>query len=159
LLGCPKEDKARGPTPVRNSRARHLVSRSEAFQARSVHLEDPRASWGGVRHADGTVVMSLWADAIESRGGSCGYLLWAPNTGGSRPWSDTPAGIKRLEHCKLAMANGVAEGLLVYGEALEGFIPEDRARSVHGADPETVLLFTVEKYGKEYWARWGHKLA
>jgi len=158
LLGCPKEGKTRGPTPVRNSRARHLVSRSEAFQARSVHLEDPRASWGGVRHSDGTVVMSLWADAIESRGGSCGYLLWAPNTGGSRPWSDTPAGIKRLEHCKLAMANGVAEGLLVYGEALEGFIPEDRARSVHGVDPETVLLFTVEKYGKEYWASWGHKL-
>ena len=142
---------------MRNSRAKHLVSRGEAFQARGVHLEDPRASWGGVRHKDGTVVMSLWADAVKSRAGTCGYLLWAPNVAGSRPWSDTPSGLQRLEHCKLAMANGVAEGLLVYGEALEGVLPEERARSVHGVDPETVLLFTVEKQDKEYWASWGRK--
>ena len=124
-----------------------------------MHLEDPRTSWGGVRHADGTVVMSLWADSIKSRGGTCGYLLWAPNTGGSRPWSDTPAGMQRLEHCKIAIANGGAEGLLVYGEALEGFLPEERARSVHGVDPETVLLFSVRKNGREYWASWGHRVA
>jgi hypothetical protein len=50
------------------------------------------------------------------------------------------------------------EGLLVYGEALDGHLPEDKARSVHGVDPETVLRFKVEKRGEEYWAVWGKKL-
>ena len=119
-------------------------------------LQDPRSSWSGVRKADGKVVMTIWGDAVESDGGGCSCLLWGPNLDGARPWSDSPAGKERLEHCKLALEAG-AEGLLVHGERLDGHLPEDKARTVHGVDPETVLAFNVEKRGAEYWAVWGRK--
>jgi hypothetical protein len=141
---------ARGPK-------RRLVSRSKAFETRGVTLQDARTSWSGVRKSDGAVVISLWADAIETTGGGCSYLLWAPNVRGSRPWSDGAAGRERLEHCKLVVIGGRAEGVLVYGERLEGFLPEDRTRSVHGVDPEIVLQLAIERRGDEYWAVWGRK--
>jgi hypothetical protein len=102
---------------------------------------------------------SLWAEAIESADGGCRYLLWAANAAGTRPWSDTPAGRERLEHCKRAIELGRAEGLLVYGQRLEGRLPEDRASAIHGVDAETVLLFEVEKRGQAFWAVWGRKPA
>jgi hypothetical protein len=136
---------------------RRLVSRRKAFETRGVTLQDARTSWSGVRKSDGAVVISLWADAIESADGACSYLLWAPNAGGSRPWSDQVAGKERLEHCKLVVNGSRAEGLLVYGERLDGCLPEDKARSVHGVDPETVLHLEVERRGDEYWAVWGRK--
>jgi hypothetical protein len=141
------------------TKPRHLVARVRAFEARGVWLQDPRTSWGGVRKSDGAVVIALWADAIESADGGCSYLLWAPNVAGSRPWSDEAAGVERLEHCKLALEQGRAEGLLVYGERLSDRIPEDRAYAVHGVDPQTVVVFEVERRGSEYWARWGKKTA
>jgi hypothetical protein len=42
---------------------------------------------------------------------------------------------------------------------MEGYIPEDRTRSVHGVDPETVVSLKVERAGEEYWAVWGRKRA
>jgi hypothetical protein len=112
-----------------------------------------------VRKSDGAVVLGIWADAIESGDGACSYLLWAPNAGGARPWSEKAGGKERLEHCKLALGASVVEALLVYGETLEGYIPEDRTRSVHGVDPETVVTLKVERRGEEYWAVWGRKRA
>jgi len=117
---------------------------------------DPLAtSWSAVRKSDGMVVMAIWAKSVQSRDGGCGCLLWAPNGAGARPWSDTPAGRERREHCKLALEHGCAEGLLVHGESLEGRLPEDRARTVLGIDPKTTITFKVELRGNEYWARWG----
>jgi hypothetical protein len=139
------------------TRARHLVARVRAFEARGVWLQDPRTSWSGLRKSDGAVVMALWVDAIESADGGCSYLLWAPNVDGSRPWSDRPAGRERLEHCRRALEQGSAEGLLVYGERLAGHLPEDKAHAVHGVDPEIVVAFQVEQRGAEFWARWGAK--
>lgn len=136
---------------------RNLISRAKAFQARGVYLPDSGGSWSGVRKSDGVVIMSLWASAVVSAGGSCSQLLWGPNLDGSRPWSDTPAGQERLEHCRLALAQGGAEGLLVYGEGLEGHLTEDKARSVYGVDPEVVVQLRVEQRGEEYWAVWGAK--
>ena len=151
---------ARGAKPTRHpKRPRRLISRARAFEARGVLLHDARLSWGGVRKSDGAVVLGVWADAIESADGGCRYLLWAPNADGARPWSDKAAGKERLEHCKLAVAATLVEGLLVYGERLEGYVPEDRARSVHGVDPETVVPLKVEQRGAEYWAVWGRKRA
>jgi hypothetical protein len=141
------------------TKARRLIARVKAFEARGVFLEDARASWGGVRKSDGTVVMALWADAIEFAGGECRYLLWAPNVKGSRPWSDKPAGKERLEHCKHAKKLGRAEGLLVYGQRLDTHLPEDKAYAIHGVDAETVLAFEVERRGAEFWAKWGKKAA
>lgn len=157
LLGSPRSDNGKHSAPSGNVKARRLISRIKAFSARGVHLLDARAGWGGVRKSDGMVVMSLWADAVKSRNGGCGYLLWAPNVDGSRPWSDSASGRERLKHCQLGIERDGAEGLLVYGESLDGRLPEDKARSVHGVDPETVLRFKVEKHGEEYWAVWGKK--
>lgn len=136
-----------------------LVPRSRAFAARGVWLEDRATRWSGVRKGDGMVVIAIWAGAVLSGGGACSCLLWAPNVDGARPWSDTAAGRERLEHCKLALAHEAAEGLLVYGEALDDRLPEDRAHTVQGVDPDTVIRFRVEKRGAEYWASWGRKSA
>jgi hypothetical protein len=135
-----------------------LVPRASAMEARGVGLHD-HASWSGVRTSDGTVVFALWAQAVESRRGGCRCLLWAPNVAGCRPWSDTAAGKERLEHCKLAVQKGSAEGLLVHGEALTGRPPEERARTVYGVDPEITIRFRVEQRGAEYWAAWGKATA
>jgi hypothetical protein len=141
------------------TKARKLVARAKAFAARGVWLQDVRTSWGGVRKSDGAIVMALWAEAIESAEGGCRYLLWAANAAGVRPWSDTAAGRERLEHCRRAIELGGAEGLLVYGQRLEGRLPEDKASAIHGVDAETVLLFEVEERGQEFWAVWGKKPA
>src|SRR4029079_12053085 len=138
------------------TKARHLLARTKAFEARGVTLHDPR-SWGGVRKADGAVVLAIWADAVVSAEGGCRYLLWAPNVDGARPWSDLPPGRERLGHCKSAIEAGKAEGLLVYGQALEGRLPEEKAHAVHGVDAEVVITFSVVQLGSEYWAVWGKK--
>jgi hypothetical protein len=130
-----------------------LVTRRTAFETRGVTLP-ARSSWGGMRASDGTVVLSIWRDDIRSENGVCSYLLWAPNENGSRPWSDTPAGSERLEHCRQACERGFAEVLLVYGERLDGHLPEDRA-SVSGVDPAIVVQVEVVLRGREYWAVWG----
>jgi hypothetical protein len=144
-------------TGITGTKARHLVARIKAFEARGVYLTDQRTSWGGQRKADGAVVLALWADAVQLVDGACRYLLWAPNVDGSRPWSDKPAGKERLEHCKRAIERGGAEGLLVYGVMSEGSLPEDKAEAIHGVDADTVLAFEVQAEGDEYWATWGRK--
>lgn len=156
----PRNGAKRADAPAGSAKKRKgLISRAKAFEARGIFLQDARSSWGGVRKSDGVVVISIWASGIQSHDGGCSYLLWAPNVEGSHPWSDKPAGKERLEHCRLAHERGSAEGLLVYGERLEGHIPEDRARTVEGVDPETVVHFNIEQRGKEYWAVWGKKSA
>lgn len=161
-LAALRESRAKRTRAVRRSavrtKARRLISRVNAFQARGVFLKDAR-SWGGVRNADGRVVMALWADAVESAEGACRYLLWAPNVEGSRPWSDKPEGRERLEHCKRALQLGSAEGILVYGESLVTHLPEDKAHAIHGVDAETVLSFKVQQVGAEFWGTWGKKAA
>ena len=133
-----------------------LVSRRNAFESRGVTLHE-LSSWGGVRASDGTVVMSIWKDAIQSDAGLCSYLLWAPNEQGTRPWSDKPAGKERLEHCRQACERGSAEALLVYGEPFEGRIPEDKAKTISGVDAAIVLHVEVVLRGREYWAVWGRR--
>ena len=137
----------------------NLVPRRMALQARGVSLREGMSSWGGVRHSDGTVVLSLWADDIRKENGGCSCLLWAPNKAGSRPWSDTPGGTERLAHCKLAHERGGAEGLLVHGVRQEGFLPEERASTVKGVDPGVLILFEVVLRGAEYWAIWGSSVS
>lgn len=159
LKGSPRAAQARRGKSAPRTKARKLVARIKAFEARGVWLQDALTSWGGVRKSDGAVVMALWADAIESADGTCSYLLWAPNADGKRPWSDKAAGKERLEHCKRAMELGRAEGLLVYGQCFVGQLPEEKAYAVHGADAETVVVFQVEMRGPEYWAVWGRRTA
>jgi hypothetical protein len=152
LVGRPKGDAARSSKPKSNKR---LVSRNRAFEMRGVHLQSPIWSRGGVRKSDGVVVVTVWAGDIKTNGGGCNYLLWSPNVEGSCPWSDSPGGRERLEHCKAALSRGEIEGLLVHGQRIEGTLPDDRAASIEGVDPEVVLRMQVEMRGKEYWATWG----
>lgn len=157
LKSRPKSTAKRAAAGALPKAARHLISRSKAFQARGVYLPDADSSWSGVRKSDGAVVMSLWAPAVVSSEGGCSQLLWAPNVDGARQWSDTAAGKERLRHCKLALERGGGEGILVYGEHFDGVAGEHNARSVYGADPERVVQFQVEERGAEYWAVWGVK--
>ena len=143
-----------GAAARRKSLAR-LIPRTKAFQARGIWLQDPRTSWSGIHKSEGTVVFAVWLASVQSEGGACRSLLWSPNTDGSRPWSDSPAGRERREHCVYAVARGSARGLLVHGEALADRLPEDRAHTVTGVDPETIIDMQVEKRGDEFWAIWG----
>jgi hypothetical protein len=153
----PRATPTRGRASALPKRARNLVSRHKAFQARGVFLRDGDGAWSGVRTADGAVVMSIWAPAIVATDGACSQLLWAPSDAGARRWSDTAAGQERLKHCRLAFERGGGEGILVYGEHFDGEAAEHNARSVYGADPERVIRFKVEQRGAEYWAVWGAK--
>ena len=153
LLAAPK-DAGDGMARRLKASGVRLVSRRSAFESRGVTLQS-LSSWGGIRHSDGMVVMSIWKDGIRSEGGECSYLLWAPNEKGARPWSDKPAGQERLEHCKKACERGAAEALLVYGEPFEGRIPEDKAKTISGVDAAIVLQVAVVLRGREYWAVWG----
>lgn len=135
--------------------ARRLVPRAHALGLRGVTPRSRVWSRGGVRQSDGTVVFALWADDVQSADGVSQYLLWAPNVDGSRPWSDTPGGQERLEHCRLVAEGAAAEGLLVYVAHTEGSPPDDKAQTVHGADPHTVLTLRLDKRDEEYWATWG----
>jgi hypothetical protein len=157
LEGRPKGGAGRGN--ARKSNGPRLVSRSKAFELRGVYLQNPAWSRSGVRQSDGVVVVALWAEHVRAEDGSCSYLLWAPNLEGSRPWSDKSGGKERLEHCRAAAHQGKAEGLLVHGKGLEGFLPDDKAQSVDGVDPNIVVDLQVEKRGDEYWATWGKRPA
>ena len=153
----PRANSSRGRASSLPKRARNLVSRHKAFQARGVFLREGDSPWSGVRTADGTVVMSIWAPAIVAGDGGCSQLLWAPGDAGARGWSETAVGQERLKHCRLALERGGGEGILVYGEQFDGDAAEHNARSVYGADPERVIRFKVEQRGAEYWAVWGAK--
>jgi hypothetical protein len=152
LQGRPKTG-AGSKTRPKNSKK--LISRSKAFELRGVYLQDPGWSRGGVRKADGMVVVTIWAADVRAADGGCSYLLWSPNVAGSCSWSDTPGGKERLEHCRLALERGEAEGLLVHGSRIEGSLPDDKAESIDGVDPEVVVRMHVEMRGKEFWGTWG----
>lgn len=148
----------RGHAIVRKERpkgavVRRLVSRTKAFEAHGVALKSRAWSRSGVRESDGAVVLCVWADDVQNGGGAASCLLWAPNVGGKRPWSDKPGGQERLEHCRLALERGTAEGLLVYGTPIEGTLPEEKAK-VAGADARNALELKVEMRGDEYWGTW-----
>ena len=130
---------------------RRLVTRARAFAMHGVSASSRAWSCGGLRK-DGAVMLALAADEVLEVDGARSYLLWAPNVGGSHPWSDTPGGRERLEHCRIALERGAAEGLLMYGKRAAGAAPKDDGARGRQADAETVLSLRVEKRGEEYWA-------
>lgn len=145
----------RGHAPVRRHKqpgeARRLVSRGKAFEMNAVSLRNRVWSRGGIR-TDGAVLMTVRAEEVQEAEGANSCLLWAPNVADSRPWSDSPGGQERLEHCRIALERGAAEGLLTYGKRRAQ--PEDKSSKADLVDAETVLNLRVEKRGDEYWASW-----
>lgn len=146
LRGRPGAENRQRRARKRESPYLRLVSRKKAFELRRARLRNPRWSWGGIKASDGTVVFTVWATDIEATDdGICRYMLWGPNRGGSRPWSETAGGMERLEHCRLAASQPEAEGVLIYGERRGEDLPLDEASKVSGADPTTVLRFKVQQ--------------
>jgi len=150
----------RGHVTVRQQRlpgqSRHLVSRGKAFEAHGVSLRHRVWSRGGVR-PDGAVLMTVNAEDVQKAesGGSC--LLWGPNVNDSRPWADTPGGKERLEHCRIALERGAAEGLLAYTKRAVGAAPGEKTAGADRVDPKTILNLQIEKRGEEYWATWAQE--
>lgn len=144
----------RGHAPARRERQaggpRRLVTRSRAFEMHGVKVHHRVWSRGGLR-SDGAVVLTVVASEVRKVGGMDSYLLWAPNAGDSKPWSDTPGGKERLQHCRIALEHGAAEGLLVYAKRTAGAPPKDNGTSTGRVDADTLLSFRVEKRGEEYW--------
>jgi hypothetical protein len=139
----------RGRPPVRRDKrsgeGRRLVARGKAFEKHGVVPGNRVWSRGGVR-ADGVVVLALRADEVHKTEGTDSYLLWAPNIDDSHPWSDTAGGKERLQHCRIALERGVAEGMLIYGKGKANGTSADRV------DAGQVLKLNIEKRGEEYWA-------
>jgi hypothetical protein len=146
----------RGQAPVRQQRlpgqARRLVSRGKAFELHGVSPRSRTWSRGGIR-TDGAVVLTVPAADVQKAASGSSCLLWGPNVDDSRPWSDTPGGQERLEHCRIALERGAADGLLAYAKRAVGAAPEANA-SADRLDPKTVLNLHIEKRGEEYWATW-----
>ena len=130
-----------------------LVTRAKAFQMHGVALRSRIWSRGGVR-GDGGVMLTVRADEVQKADGTSSCLLWAPNVGESRPWSDSPAGKERLEHCRIALERGSAEGLLLYRRLEKGVEAKDELSRDDRVDAQTVLKLKVEKRADEYWATW-----
>jgi hypothetical protein len=114
------------------------MPRAAAFGAHGVALAYPCSSWSGVRANDGMVVFAVRAEDVLVDGEGSRCLLWAPQAGRT----DSLARAERLKHCILALGNGQAEGLLAFENGTE-------------IDPMLVLSIRVERYRREYWAKWG----
>lgn len=126
--------------------ARRLVTRNKAFEQHGVAVRSRLWSHGGTC-TDGAVVLAMHIDDVRPADAEMSCLLWAPNVGGARPWSDSAGGKERLEHCRSAALRGTARGLLMHGDA-------GRAERV---DVENVLELRIEQRGDEYWASWTAK--
>lgn len=113
-----------------------------AFQAQGVTLRFPARSCSGIRAGDGAVVFALGEADVRFGDEGCSCLLWAPLAESAALFVDRPIRQERLEHCRLAVLHGGAEGLLLRGARGE-------------AEPGKLLALHVEKLGAEYWARWG----
>ena len=150
-------DELLGARPMGRPRVKRLTKLSsfaDAFEKHGVSLRSKRWSRGGIR-SDGAVVVGIPANEVRSnkKGDSC--LLWAPNEGNTRPWSDTPGGLERLEHCRIAHERGAAEGLLTYSKrAASGSDEDEGIPPAPRVDAETTLSLRVEKVGEQYWAHW-----
>jgi len=107
-----------------------------------VTLRYPARSWSGVRFDDGVVVLALRECDVEGHDDGFSCLLWAPPIEGITQWADRPSRQERLEHCRLALVHGGADGLLVCGDAAL-------------VEPDAILALRVEKRRDEYWATWG----
>jgi hypothetical protein len=149
----------RGHPPARREKqlgpVRRLVTRGKAFERHGVVPGSRVWSRGGIRTdngSDGTVVFILRADEVHKSDGTDSYLLWAPNIDNSHPWSDTAGGKERLQHCRIALERGVAEGLLIYGKHAAGAPSKDNGASSDPVDAEHLLSLSIEKRGEEYWA-------
>lgn len=124
------------------SRRISRISRVQAFAEQGVTLTYPSRSWSGVRYDDGAVVIAIREGEVQAGFDGFQCLLWSPVIEGATQWVDRPIKQERLQHCRLALIHGGADGLIVGGSSAD-------------VDRNRVLMLRVEKRGSEYWAFWG----
>lgn len=117
-----------------------LIAR--AFEWRGVILAHPARSRSGLRDGDGAVVFAMPQSRVRVNDWGCSCPLWLPSDAGAGREMDAAISRERLQHCKLAVRLGMAEGFLL------------DAHDVPAA-PTEVLSLHVTKVGAEYWATWG----
>lgn len=123
------------------SAPRRRISRIQAFADEGVSLAYPLRSWSGVRENGGAVVFALRQADVQACAGGFRCLLWAPVIEGATEWVDRPIKKERLGHCRLAVALGGANALLLYGSAAE-------------VDRGSAFPLRVALRGREYWGYW-----
>jgi hypothetical protein len=121
-----------------------MLTRARAFYSQGVLLSLPARSRSGVRNDDGMVVFAMAAMAVHVDEWGCTCPLWLPAHSAEEEGVDRDRAVSEelLEHCRIAMRQGLAEGFLLYGDAALARASE-------------VLALRVVKAGKEYWAKWG----
>lgn len=114
---------------------------ARAFEWRGVTLKFPSLSRSGVRSDDGMIVFAMPKAQVRVNAWGCSCPLWIPSDAGVRQDMERPSGLERLQHCRLAVRHGAAEGFLLDG---------------HDAPvtPSEALTLRVIKTGEEYWATW-----
>lgn len=113
--------------------------RMRAFRAQGIELLHSWRSWSGVRPNDGVVVFAIaQADVVVDDGG-CRCLLWSRATVEAR--LGRQCSDERLAHCRLAVIQESAEGILLRADARV---------ACHQA-----VALRVRKMADEYWALWG----
>src|SRR5204862_1649 len=119
------------------------IALPEAFLLSAGALNQAKAVVGGLEvdakrmranldSTKGVVVLALRGCDVEGHDDGFSCLLWAPPTEGTPQWVDRPSRQERLEHCRLALVHGGADGLLVCGDA--GLV-----------EPDAILALRVEK--------------
>ena len=121
---------------------RSALTIARAFEWRGVTLKFPALSRSGVRSEDGMVVFAMPRARVRVNDWGCSCPLWIPADAGVGRGSDGASDLERLQHCRLAIRHGVAEGFLLDG-------------NVAPASESEALALRVVKAGGEYWATWG----
>jgi hypothetical protein len=120
-----------------------MLTRARAFYSRGVLLSLPAHSRSGVRDDDGMVVFAMPAAAVRIDECGCLCPLWLPADRAGEDGVDRAISEEMLEHCRLAVHQGLAEGFLLYGDTSLARRASER------------LALRVVKTGVEYWAKWG----
>jgi hypothetical protein len=115
---------------------------ARAFEWRGVTLRFPALSRSGVRSEDGMVVFAMPKARVRVNDWGCSCPLWIPSDADAGRQTDGASALERLQHCRLAIRHGEAEGFLLDGD-------------VAPAAQSEALALRVVKAGAEYWATWG----
>ena len=94
-----------------------MLTRARAFSSRGVLLSLRGRSRSGVRDDDGMVVFAMPAAAVRIDERGCLCPLWLPADHAGEDEQDRELSEELLEHCRLAVHHGLAEGFLLYGDA------------------------------------------
>ena len=119
-----------------------MLTRARAFYSQGVLLTLPAHSRSGVRNEDGMVVFAMPATAVSMDACGCLCPLWLPADDAGEEGLHRAISDELLEHCRLAVRSGLAEGFLLHGDAALAHASE-------------LLALRVVKTGKAYWAKWG----